>query len=271
MTEEKSQNALRLVREYLETLASFINAEEMYPRVIFHLDAVILALLSKALRVGQAICLLVEHGFTDEAFGLSRTLLEVSLTIRYITNKESYERARRFVEYYAKDHAEWTRLIQKHYPASEPKYVPNHEELLEIATKYRSPHAWTGRGDQTSAMALESDEWEKDDSGQPVVWEFDYEVIYKWTSHFVHGTVVSLDAHALLPREPFKVFAGQDRIPKGEMALFNTMIYVQKAAICGLRALKTDFPADVVTKFETAKAIFMEGFPSTNVHLATKP
>lgn len=189
------KSEIRRVRALLRRLTDFIDQQEIWPRRTLYLDIIILALFSKSIRVGQAVCTLVANGFDDEAFGLGRTLVDIALSVRYISNGEGFDRSRRYAEFFAKDHEQWTKLIQKYYPNQPLHFGPQHTTMLELAKKFRSPHQWTGLGDQTKAMAIEDDTIETDASGNPVKWEFDYEVIYKWSSHFVHSTVVALAAY----------------------------------------------------------------------------
>jgi hypothetical protein len=52
----------------------------------------------------RAVICLVREGFSPEAYGLSRVALEAFLSLRYIENKDSDGRAKRFTDYFAKDH-----------------------------------------------------------------------------------------------------------------------------------------------------------------------
>src|SRR6185312_12552374 len=83
-----------------------LNREDFYPRGHVYLDRVLLGLLSKGLAVCKAVCVLVQNDLAGEAFGLSRTLLEIALISRYIINRPSNVkmeiRATRYVHYYAK-------------------------------------------------------------------------------------------------------------------------------------------------------------------------
>jgi Family of unknown function (DUF5677) len=191
------------------------------------LDGVVLAILSKSIRVGGAICLLVEYDFHSEAFALSRTMLELALYARFISNADSFKRSGMFVKFVAKDREGWTRLISKYYPTAVPNLNPNHAKMLEIAKQFKDPHRWSGKS--VKDLAMEDDAFETLPNGSPFRWEFDYEAVYKWTSHYVHGTVVAVDEHATGPREPFKVRAGpNDR--NADMALFNLVLYALRLA-----------------------------------------
>jgi hypothetical protein len=49
----------------------------------------VLALLSKTLTVGKAVCVLIESGFPEEASGVTRTLIDIYFVVRYICNAET--------------------------------------------------------------------------------------------------------------------------------------------------------------------------------------
>jgi len=86
--------------------------------------------------------------------------------------------------------------------------------------------------------------------GQPTNWEFDYEVTYKWTSHFVHGTVVAVDTHALEPGTAFTVGGREQKTEKGGMAIFNSAMYVFKSTVLVFRGLKYEVPKELLEHFD---------------------
>ena len=179
---------------------------------------------------------------------MSRTLIDIYFTIRYISNNETEARAKKFAEFFAKDHAGWTNVIQKFFPA---RAIPNtefHENSLRIAKEYKNAHQWTGLGDQTKQMALEDDSYEFSESGKPINCEFDYEAIYKWTSFFVHATVSSLESHLVEAGETFRVRA---RIELehgcGERSLFNVLAYLSKSFVCAFRGMRQEQPEEILT------------------------
>lgn len=175
---EPAQPKVSEVLPQIERLEQYIDGLEMIPSTRFLRTAVLLAILSKALTVARAICTLVEAGFPAEAFGLSRTLVEIFLTVRYISNKDTEARAKTYAEYFSKVHAEWGELNTKYYPERELKFPAFHEEAIKVAEQFKSKHAWTGVGGQTRMMAFEEDAVELDEKGHPFKSEFDYEVIY---------------------------------------------------------------------------------------------
>jgi hypothetical protein len=247
--DESLKADLDSVRNLLVSVTEYLNKLELYPRGAgVYLDAVVLAILSKSLRVADAICLLVEHDFHSEAFALSRTMLELALSARHISNADSFKRSERFVKFFAKDREGLTKLIAKYYPAAVPEFSPNHAKLLETAKDFKDPYKWSGKS--TRDLAIEDDTFETLPDGNPFRWEFDYEIIYKWTSHYVHGTVVAVDEHATAPREPFKVKGGPNA-SKGDMALFNAVLYLNRSFIASFRSINYEMSQTILDKFDT--------------------
>jgi hypothetical protein len=243
-----NKSDVEIVRHLLETVTTYINNLGFYPRANVFLDRILLALVSKNIKVGEAVCLLVENGFGDEGFGMSRTILEIALSARYISNLDSLSRSERFVQYYAKDHAGWTDLVPKYYPKAPVDLNPKHQEMLETAKQLKDPHRWSGKS--VKELAFEEDTVELDDNGKPAKWEFDYEMIYKWTSHFVHGTVVALDAHGMELCTKFEVMGGSQNVEKGQLALFNVAVYLFKTLVVAFRAMKYEIKTEVADEFD---------------------
>jgi hypothetical protein len=231
----------------IKRLEKFINDWQMIPTTDALRNRVILPLLSKALTVGRAICALVKAGFPGEAFGLSRTLIDIFFAVRYISNKDTEMRATTFAEYAAR--------VRKEFLDINNKYFPNRQmeasvlgEARETAEKFRSKHYWTGHGGQAKVMAMEPDEFEVDeDTGQPLTSEFDYDALYFWTSHFVHVTVKGLEGHAVVPGNVFNVRSGPwDEEGYAHMALFNTVSFLSKTFIQACRAMREDQPEKIL-------------------------
>lgn len=250
------------VLRQIESLEKYIDGLEMIPATKFLRSAVLLAILSKALTVGRAVCVLAEAGYPAEAFGLTRTLVEVFLTVRYICNKDTEERARTYAEYFSKVHAEWGDLNEKYYPDRKLKPPPFHEEAMKVADRFKSKHAWTGVGGQTRMMAFEEDAADPDDKGEPSKAEFDCEVIYFWTSHFVHATVFALEGHAMSPGEVFRVRGGNVKQRLANNALFNTLAFILRTFLCALRAMQENQPSVLEDVHQLMRTYVLGGWAS---------
>src|SRR5438552_7623576 len=112
---KKAQASLRRLNRILNKIHTYLDTQWFHPRQRTYLDAIVLTLLSKSLALARSTACLVQNGFDEEAFASSRTLLELALNLRYITNGRKPEvRAKRFVHYVAKIKMEWGRKAVEH-------------------------------------------------------------------------------------------------------------------------------------------------------------
>jgi hypothetical protein len=199
---------------------------------------VALALYSKCIVVAEAILVLVAANFSDEAFGMTRTLVDIFFTLRYITNKDTDIRAKQYADFCAKDSVVWNEVTKLYWP-HHTQTIPNN--ILAIASKYPSPHSWSGK--TAKDMALEPDTIEVDPkTGNPFTHDFAYQVIYRWTSHYVHPTIGALESHLVQAgRDVFAVRSGRGK-DMTHMAVFNAASYVAHTMIFFYRCLGDDQP-----------------------------
>ena len=207
-------------------------------------SAVILPLLSKALTVSRAICVLIENGFPAEAFATSRTLLDILFIVRYITNKDTEQRAERYVKYHARVRKEFFNVTQKHFPKTRLRALDPF--TLAAASEFKSKGNWTGEPAQARMMALEEDSVEFDEYGKGLTSQFDYEGLYFWTSQHVHATVEGIDGHAGKSGEVFRVRSRRrDERPCASGALFITCVTLCKIFVHACRSLKEEQPKQI--------------------------
>ncbi len=225
------------VRKFVLFAKRTLNDARYYPPLHAHRYMVALAIYSKCLTVAEATLALVEAGFGDEAFGLTRTMVDNFITLRYIANKDTEERARLYWQFYAKDVEAWNLAIASYWPQKTEALDPRTRQL---ALNYHSPHKWSGKS--VRDMALEPDTVEVDSAGRPFVHDFAYHVIYRWTSHYVHPTIVSLTNHLVQAgRDSFVVRSGFNP-NSSNLAIFNTASYVTNTMICFYRCMGTPQP-----------------------------
>jgi hypothetical protein len=123
--------------------------------------------------------------------------------------------------------------------------------VLAKVKEYPHPYNWTGLGDQTRKMAMEPDTYDKDQHGNPYTAEFAYEVVYKWTSHYVHPSVLVLDTHLVDRSKPFVVHGRRNLAKRLEgLALFNTLSYLRLILYRGHRSLGTELPVELANEFD---------------------
>jgi hypothetical protein len=220
-----------------------VNSAWYYPPRNGYRYLVALALYSKCLTVAEAIILLVDGGYGDEAFGMTRTLVDIFISLRYIANKDTDDRAQRYYQFYAKDIEGWHAVIKDFWPQT-PQAIS--ARTLKVAASYPHPHRWSGK--TVKEMALEPDTVEVDPvAGKPTVHDFAYKVVYRWTSHFVHPTIGGLENHLVQAgRDNFVVNSGRLKDMR-HMAIYNVACYVVNTMVCFYRCLGDPQPERVGT------------------------
>lgn len=266
---------VRQLKRVLSRIEQYLDHQQIYPRERTYLDSTVLTLLSKSLALARSTVCLVQNGFGEEAFATTRILLELALNLRYITNGRTPEaRAKRFVHFVAKIKLEWGSKAVEHFAWTQKsvrQQSPFYKEFQTLKRKYPK-QSWVQASRKHSkgvwTMAMEPDRFEKvpvidakgravlDKRGRPKMkpfnWEFDYKIIYYWTSQYVHVTIDSLDNHAAVPGKAFKVYRPETGIPVrrtdlGEMALFNVAITMHKILVVTFRSIGHAYP-EVLSK-----------------------
>lgn len=221
------------VRRFVAYAKFCVNSECYYPPLRAYRYMVALALYSKCLTVAEATMVLVQAGFSDEAFGMTRTLVDVFITLRYISNKDPEDRAQRYWRFLAKDIEAWNNVIKDFWPHNVQTISPR---TLSTAATYPHPHRWSGKS--VREMALEPDTYEVNPAtGEPVVHDFAYKVVYRWTSHYVHPTIGALENHVVQAgRDNFVINSGHLRDMRN-IAVYNIACYVVHTMICFYRCM----------------------------------
>src|SRR5258708_36933867 len=226
----------------VEKLERHLNKLKMVPATHRRRSFVILPLLSKALTVSRAICVLVDAGFPAESFATSRTLLEILFSLHYITNKFTEERAEKYLKSQARVNVEWVSIAKKHLPNAASRMRVD-SITQQIADEFESRGNWTGERAQARTMATEEDTFELDEHGKGKKDEFDYDGYYFWTSQYVHATVAGIYGHTIRLGEVFRVRArNREENDCADFALFVTVGTLCKIFIRACRAMNEAQP-----------------------------
>jgi Family of unknown function (DUF5677) len=108
----------RCPRNYASKLERIVSGLELFPRnankVAF--DSMVLQAISKAFALARAALLLFDRGFPDEAYGLSRSLVECSVGLRYITAEpdDQERRTREFIRFDETEQNYWLDQARQH-------------------------------------------------------------------------------------------------------------------------------------------------------------
>jgi len=231
------------VRKFVAYAKLQVNSKWYYPPLNAYRYTVALALYSKCLTVAEATMVLLDAGFSDEAFGMTRTLVDVYITLRYIANQDTEERARLYYKFVAKDIHGWSDIVKDYWPQLA---LPMDPRIIKAASQYPHPHRWSGKS--AKDMALEPDTFEMNPAtGKPAIHDFPYRVIYRWTSHFVHPTIVALKNHVVQPGRDNFVVRGMHEEDMAQVAVLNIAAYVFKTMISFYRCMGDPQPDRVGT------------------------
>jgi hypothetical protein len=217
----------------LTLLTEEINDILFCPRCDYQLDRTLLGLTSKAISLTRAVCHLVDGGFYGEAFGLTRTSVEAFFIVKWITNKNTEERAERYVNFVKAHVYNVDNVRKKHFShVKRPSGV--RKQWIEEAAKFNSTKVWEAAYNMATELYQDPLEFSKR-TGKPYQATFDYEGIYEKTSHWVHCGCLSLFGHMPEAGKEFKVFTGKDDEEKGYLALMYAVGYLNMICIISFR------------------------------------
>jgi hypothetical protein len=231
------------VRKFVAYAKLRVNSARYYPPLNAYRYTVALALYSKCLTVAEATMALLDGGFSDEAFGMTRTIVDIYITLRYIANQDTEDRARLYYKFLAKDIDGWNDIVNCYFPQF---MRPMDPRVIRDASQYPNPHRWSGKS--AKEMALEPDMFEMDPAtGKPAIHDFPYRVIYRWTSHYVHPTIVALKNHVVEPGHDNFVVRAMLVEDLAHLAAFNVAAYVGMTMISFYRCMGDPQPNRVAT------------------------
>lgn len=214
--EEIEQN-VATAREYLKAWKSILDKLGIWviePDVRLF-DSIAFSLLNKAYRLSESCLVLVEQGRCDEAYGLSRSIFECAVNLRYLTlDRESIAaRSNNYLDFF---HAE-----RKHFLGLLRESTKDEKDLAEIEAKARAEGVdtlWRHQKpshipDWKTIEDREWNAWKVINSSHPLDDELNprceirrfYVVFWRDSSAMVHCSIRSLDNNFAVGRFPFKV------------------------------------------------------------------
>jgi hypothetical protein len=240
--------------ELVECIVREIENLRIYPRLTSYRDLVLLALFDKIVTTSRAVLSLVRAGFADEAYGLSRTAIEAFFSLKYIENKDSEARAKRYLEYFGKDREHLMSLIAKHHPHLADARSPDYDQLMKMAKQFKSPHKWFPEN-SLKEVAYEKSTWAVDEFGDPQQWEYTYDIVYKLASHEVHATSVALEMRVadFLENSRYPAaftFKGPTSEGDGDNAAFNGALHSYAAVEHVFHAFDMTVPETIRIQFQ---------------------
>jgi hypothetical protein len=244
------------LRNYIAATVNYFAALKVIPRhfSIYPFDSVGLELLSKSVSIANSCLVLVQGNQPEEALGLGRSLVEVSLILRHITRDKSHmhREANKFLQFAFKDKNFWLFHARKRfteaesaadieYHAAKWNYKGDHPMA---ATRSWSDKfsAWTA---QAQSHPLDHPDSTKDERS------YDHATEYTQASFFVHCTQPALDNFFPECGVPFEIKnSSHEYIDSRETIFYLVLTNLHRVVLYLLFGLGLDAPLDLIKLFD---------------------
>jgi hypothetical protein len=234
------------VDEFIRVAESEINGLGIYPRSPwrFPFDIVGLATVSKAFALSKACLKLVSSDLPDEAYGISRSIVECANNLRYMTAEQGPHgsRVRNYVKHYLADKAFWA-----HYALEQSAGKPEEKDIraymeeqgIKPETKSARRH-WSGvNGFIWDTMTINH---QLDGSMTEKHKKISYAADYFQTSTFVHCSLPAIDNYSVEEATPFQVSTSNGVHETSQTSLFIIFIYLYSTIDYALFGMNMDHP-----------------------------
>jgi len=253
MAHPKNDEEIGKLSAYIGRAEDEVKRIQIRPRVAnrYIFDSVALSIVSKAFSLAKACLTLLETGLSDEAYGLSRSLVEYAINLRYLTQDPDEQEGRtiNFATYFFADKAYWL-----HYALQTFAGEPKEQEIRDYAKS-------VGIDPDTKAAGRH---WSRDKKFEKgFVWNVatcvhpldgstttdksrktSYAVDYYQTSLYVHCSQPSVDNYFPTPLEPFQISmsSGEYKRPS-QTTIFIVLTNLHSTIAYALFGLGIDRPA----------------------------
>lgn len=244
-----------LVENYISRITVAIEEIGYYPRALhrYPFDTIASSLMSKSVALAQSCILLLKEDRADEAYGLSRSVVECALILRYITSDPELQpkRSLQFAMFSFDYKNIWLHYARKQF-AGQPKG----EEIERIAKE------WNLSGDPKKAKKhwsrLRAFTWDAQSLQHPldglmfdaVFREKQYTVDYFQTCQWVHCSQPALDNYVPGEGKPFRFrkSSGEFGSP-GHSILYILLNYLHSVMCYALYGLGVPRPKELGDAF----------------------
>jgi|SRR6202789_1998506 len=246
MTRTEQWKEMAKVARFVRAAEAEINAMGIMPRepYKFPFDLVGLATLSKAFALSNACLKLLRSNQPDEAYALSRSVVECAANLRYMTEKPDTQdvRVRKFVNHHKADKAYWAHYCLEIYagrPEEQEMRDYMQREGITPDTKPASRH-WSGeRGFVWDTMIVDHP---LDGPTTEKHKKMSYASDYFQTSSFVHCSLPAIDNHAVEEATPFKLSTSSGHHQTMQPTLFTILIYLHSTICYAMYGMNSESP-----------------------------
>jgi hypothetical protein len=234
---DTKQAQIDLVRGYLTALREEVRKLAVFPResgAVF--DKVVCGNLSKAFSLADAALVLVETGHPEEAYGLSRSIVECSISLRYLTQDQGRRESRAldFANYFYKERNYWY---------AQAKQFLTDPALIAEMDQYAAENGIKADAKATMAGWSGKSTWDVIQLHHPLdgtafgltVRKADYAVNYHSpaayvhaSDHAIHGYVKRLFYPPQKPYQPYLKSDGDEQ--EGQKTLYAILTHIHLAA-----------------------------------------
>jgi hypothetical protein len=245
---------LKKVGRFIQVAESEINRLGIYPRNpwMYPFDLVGLATVSKAIALSKACLKLVSSDFPDEAYGLSRSIVECANNLRFMTEK--WDPRDTHAGNYVKQHFVY-KAFWAHYALEQFAGRPEEQEISDYMnaegiiadTKPAFRHWSGGRGFIWETMTFEHP---LDGTVTEKHKKIAYAADYFQTSTFVHCSIPAIDNYAVEEATPFQVSTSTGLHETSQSTLFIVFLYLHSTIAYALFGMNMDRPPKLQGAFQ---------------------
>lgn len=232
MTAAEKLEEIAKLRKYLDEAEALLAKAGIYGRkpLFNKFDVIAMALVSKAFSVARACLLLLDNGFEDEAYGMSRSVVECAWILRYMTQTpaEIESRTWKYFNYVILDKQFWMYHAMMNAKDEETKSdIRAHAEELGL---HDDPTEVVGHWSGKNGFGWIVNQMEHPLDGpntNEAIKSAEYAVDYHQTSAFVHCYEPAIENFVPQEKTPFKVKrADGDGGQPGQSVLYILLRYI---------------------------------------------
>jgi hypothetical protein len=246
---------IRKVSRFVQVAESEMNRLGVYPRTpwMYPFDIVGLATVSKAIALSKACLKLLNSGFSDEAYGLSRSIVECANNLRYMTadRDDLYDsRVRNYVRQHLADKAYWAHYCLELFAGRpEEKEIRDYVDAQGIVpdTKPASRHWSSERGFVWDTTTIDHP---LDGAVTTKHKKISYAADYFQTSSFVHCSLPAVDNYLVEEATSFRVSTSTSLHETTQSTLFIVFLYLHNTIAYALFGMNMDRPSRLQAVFQ---------------------
>ncbi|MBZ5663074.1 MAG: DUF5677 domain-containing protein [Acidobacteriia bacterium] len=247
MAHPNNGTEIRKVQVYLKGAEAEVNRLGIVPRLPYRhpFDILGLAMVSKVFALSRACLKLLVLDFPDEAFGLSRSIVECATILRYLTGEPAlqYRRSRDFANFAMADKAFWAHYALEHSTGMEKEseirqYMKR--EGIVADTKPARRH-WSGEDGFVWKVAIS--DHPLDGTMTQRHRKAEHAANYYYASQFVHCSSPAIDCYCPDEGTPFRLSSSSGLRNTCRSTLFVITVSVRSSIGYALFGMNVDSPA----------------------------